>query len=911
MAIQALPQTTIRTLGASQVLTDPTAVVKELLDNALDAHASSVAIEVHSNTLDSIQVRDNGYGVPPEDRSLVARPHCTSKIRSEDDLKDIGGSSLGFRGEALASVAEMSGSLTISTRIEGEQVATLLRISPQGEVVGEERASTPVGTTIKITDFMKSHPVRRQVALRSSEKTLKKIKQLLQAYAFARPHVRLSLRVLKAKNDRGNWLYAPKAGGNAEDAAFKVVGAPCASQCIWSITEEHGFSLHAFLPRLDAEPSKVNNMGVFVSVDGRPLAPSRGTPKQIVKHLKNALQTAGSNLQGCKDLFVHLEIQCPNGSYDANIEPAKDGVLFEDSDVVLNVAKKLFAAAYPPEAPAHEPTIQSETHQRTANDEYLSDHEKMLPALPSPANPMSGLGTKATRDPDRGMTGAGHEKNRPVFRSSMYGCDEEDLDIPDAGRSNEDVEAEAEELRQARTDVFISNPWVLAKLNASRRRPIDDGDNLPSPNVASQSMPRIDLRTGMLPTPRPSSPSLPHLPDELFANDGCIVGLPELPPTVQYSRSSPQDAMASLSSVPHQTSAYDYSLSSHSDPVGTPLSAIPQAGAGAGARSPIKRTKQSKINKPFKQPLRDHPEGEKVWFDHLEDIERPHPSRGKKRTSAYSNTAGLVFQGELGDFIDDPRSLTPPMRNRDMRDFVTPMDRQRADESVAAPIEHRNHAATSRARPVDRSRPNEQLGDRENTPNVPSFIRASEMTPTGEETNSQELISKRPSKQRRTADSRPLRELSANVPLANRDELESVANPAGGTTPGRRQATLTGRKPSRRKSSRLPLERTPAGQGTYSICIKMQPSMSSIAKLANSFSAKASVLNWDEPALDAYHTFATMEYTSTEVMTTLADTVRELLINRVSDREMVQDLRELVPAAFAAHEGGDDELVFQ
>jgi DNA topoisomerase VI subunit B len=99
-----------------------------LIDNALDARATSIAVEIYANTVDSIQVRDNGHGIPPQDRPLVARRYCTSKLTNAEDLASIGGSSLGFRGEALASAAEMSGGMTVTTRVEGEQVATALKI---------------------------------------------------------------------------------------------------------------------------------------------------------------------------------------------------------------------------------------------------------------------------------------------------------------------------------------------------------------------------------------------------------------------------------------------------------------------------------------------------------------------------------------------------------------------------------------------------------------------------------------------------------------------------------------------------------------------------------------------------------------------------------------------------------------
>ncbi|KAF2482608.1 histidine kinase-like ATPase [Neohortaea acidophila] len=351
MGIQTLPQSTVRTLGASQVLNEPASVVKELLENALDAHATSVSIEISANTLDTILVRDNGHGIPPPDRHLIARPHCTSKISGEDDLHSIGGTSLGFRGEALASVADMSGSLSISTRVEGEQVATVLKIDQRGEVEGTDRASLPVGTTVKITDFLKSHPVRRQIVLKDTEKCFKKIKRMLQAYVFTRPNVRLSLRVLKAKNDKANWTYAPKTGGSVEDAALKVLGSACASQCEWSVLECQGFTVQALLPRLDADAHKVSNTGAFLSIDRRPVSTARGTPKQIIKLFREALKSTGSAWEGVKEPFIYLDISCPQRSYDANVEPAKDDVLFENPDQIFDVVRKLMTTAYPVQEP--------------------------------------------------------------------------------------------------------------------------------------------------------------------------------------------------------------------------------------------------------------------------------------------------------------------------------------------------------------------------------------------------------------------------------------------------------------------------------------------------------------------------------------------------------------------------------
>ena len=143
MSIQTLPPSTIRIIGSSQVLTDPTSVVKELVDNALDAKATSIFVEISANALDIIQVRDNGHGIAPEDRDLVCRRYCTSKIRDYSDLKDVGGRWLGFRGEALSSAAELSGTLTVTTRIEGEDVAVRLKVKTDGEVEGSDCSDQP------------------------------------------------------------------------------------------------------------------------------------------------------------------------------------------------------------------------------------------------------------------------------------------------------------------------------------------------------------------------------------------------------------------------------------------------------------------------------------------------------------------------------------------------------------------------------------------------------------------------------------------------------------------------------------------------------------------------------------------------------------------------------------------------
>jgi len=924
MSIKALPQTAVRAIGAAQVLTDSSAVVKELIDNALDARATSIAVEIHANTIDSIQVRDNGHGIPPQDRPLVARRYCTSKLIDADELAHIGGSSLGFRGEALASAAEMSGGMTVTTRVEGEQVATALKIDQQGEVIAQERASTAVGTTVKIADFIKSNPVRRQVALKHTDQTLKRIKHVLQSFAFARPHVRFSFKVLKAKNDKGNWMYAPKVGGNAEDAAFKIVGAACASQCTWSVIEEHGFTLQAFLPKPDAAADKVSNVGAFVSVDRRPMAANRGLSKQVVKIFREALKSSNSRFENIKEPFLFLEITCPEQSYDPNVEPAKDDVLFEDPDKVVTAARKLFAAIYPSQGETQpKNTISQVPHAAPqegnrafvdVEDDFVTSLEQLQPASSSriigDSAIVSGLpSTPSARDDSVAIDLPVTVKTR-AFRTNMYGCDEEDLETMDARPSTGRTEADFEELRHAQKDVNVSNPWVMAKLNASNKQIHTARPGQATSVVHEGTGRQLDQDSSAfasdsltLPTPRPSSPTNPampfhpsdHVPDVRLAHDGRVVRSSSSSPDRLNSTPTLANTRAGTLVTPSPSQqrpppAYNYGLTPQtSEPQGTPLSAIPQARPRGRAMAQNK----TQVNQPFVSPLPDGGSArEKVWFDHLEGIEergRPRPRRRQNEVSS----AGLVQQGET----DEPsRPLTPPRANRDIREFVASVDLTGDEASPATP--------DALARNVPQSRRSVQAGESpidqdENTPNNygalsgRGFIPASELAALEAHLGSASKQMAPPPKRRKTGQG-VLRQISGNAPpVVEEPEADQDYRPETATR--RRSST---RLP-RTKSSRLPLERIPAGKATHNLLVKMNITFSDISRTTQDMDASYSLLGWNEPAIDAYDIFA-KERSKYEVQA-MADKLHELLINRVSDGEMVQDLGQLVNAALTAH----------
>ncbi|PKY07111.1 DNA mismatch repair protein [Aspergillus campestris IBT 28561] len=362
MPITALPPTTIRAIGATSVISDPCSVVKELVDNALDASATSIFVDISANTVDLIQVKDNGHGIPSSDHPVVCKRAYTSKIETVEDLREVGSKHLGFRGEALASMAEISGGVTVSTRVDSELVGSSIKYGRDGVPISTQRASHPVGTSVRVVDLFKHIPVRRQTTLRSTVKTLGRVKKLLQAYAIAQPSKRLCFRVLKAKNEKNNFMYAPGPDPTLMDAAIKIVGMEMASACIvkkWPPDEvavqevpseqNTDFVLTAVLLNPDNDIAKSNNAGQHISVDGRPLSSARGLGRDVTKIYKSYIRSACSRkglVPTITDPVLCLHVKSLEERYDVNIEPAKDDILFEDREQFLSVLKDFMANVY-------------------------------------------------------------------------------------------------------------------------------------------------------------------------------------------------------------------------------------------------------------------------------------------------------------------------------------------------------------------------------------------------------------------------------------------------------------------------------------------------------------------------------------------------------------------------------------
>lgn len=359
MAISALPHATARLLGASVNIASPYDLVKELLDNAIDAQATAVEVAISADTLEKVSVRDNGHGIALQDFESLGRKAHTSKLRSFGELQTKGGKTLGFRGEALASANTIS-SVVITTKVSGDPVASRLQLRfAVGGVEQRRPVSAPTGTTVQATQLFKDMPARKQYLFKERHKSVSRIKGLLKSYALARPHLKLSFRV--TDDGTQSWSYSPNGSPTVREATLQIFGGSLAANCVqMTIGDDsrgtalhghlpEGLALHAFLPRPDCDIKAIVGKGCFISVDQRPVSSTRGLPKRIVNTLKSHFSehvARKGSAQSHASPFLQLDIRCPERSYDPNVSPLKDEVLFADEKGLVERFEKLCREVY-------------------------------------------------------------------------------------------------------------------------------------------------------------------------------------------------------------------------------------------------------------------------------------------------------------------------------------------------------------------------------------------------------------------------------------------------------------------------------------------------------------------------------------------------------------------------------------
>ena len=301
-------------IAAGEVVERPASVVKELLENAVDAGASQVTVEIRDGGMTFLRVTDNGCGMSAEDARTAFLRHATSKLRSAEDLAAI--ATMGFRGEALAAIASVS-RIDLLTKTPGSIAGTSISLEA-GNITEESEAGCPDGTTIIVRDLFFNTPARMKF-MKSDTVEGGRVSAAVQLQALAHPEV--AFRFIRD----GKEVLSTPGSGQLEAAVYCVYGREC-GKMVKVESRWEGYSLTGYISKpTDARPSR--NLQTFF-VNDRPVK-SRILIAALEEAYRN--QIMGGKFPAC---VLHLHL--PAGAVDVNVHPAKTEVKFLNEKAVFD-----------------------------------------------------------------------------------------------------------------------------------------------------------------------------------------------------------------------------------------------------------------------------------------------------------------------------------------------------------------------------------------------------------------------------------------------------------------------------------------------------------------------------------------------------------------------------------------------
>ena len=316
MPIQQLPDTLVNQIAAGEVVERPASVVKELVENALDAGATRVDIDLEEGGIRLIRIRDDGGGIPADELALAISRHATSKIASLDDLEEV--ATLGFRGEALPSIASVS-RFALSSRTAAREHGVRLEVDG-GRIAPPQPQPHAVGTTVEVRDLFYNVPARRKF-LRAERTELGHIEEWLRSLALARPDVELRI----SHNGRLARHYKPvRDDGEHLRRVAEALGEEFTAQCLQVEHAGAGLRLRGWVGLPTAARSSADQQYFYVN--------GRAVRDRTVAH---AVRQAYADVlfHGRHPAFV-LFLECDPRRVDVNVHPAKHEVRFREQRLV-------------------------------------------------------------------------------------------------------------------------------------------------------------------------------------------------------------------------------------------------------------------------------------------------------------------------------------------------------------------------------------------------------------------------------------------------------------------------------------------------------------------------------------------------------------------------------------------------
>jgi len=317
--IRILDSSTIDKIAAGEVIERPASVVKELVENSLDAGATSISVSVEDGGKKSISVKDDGCGMSREDAQLSFQRHATSKISGIDDLVSL--ASFGFRGEALSSIAAVS-KVTLRTKEHGSDEGTVV-VFEGGRLVSSSSIGCPSGTEVLVEDVFYNLPARRK-SLKSKNVELGHCREVIVNYVLSRAGLSFSFR-----SDGETELVHVTAEG-MKGSLVTAFGAKVAENMLFGGADGEYLRVEAYLARLEHTRSSSSELKLYVN----------DRPVRSTKLVSAVVGAYGSKLMKDRYPIGIVRIFADGSSVDVNVHPAKREVRFEDEGVVVNTVER-------------------------------------------------------------------------------------------------------------------------------------------------------------------------------------------------------------------------------------------------------------------------------------------------------------------------------------------------------------------------------------------------------------------------------------------------------------------------------------------------------------------------------------------------------------------------------------------
>lgn len=315
--IRKLSALLVNQIAAGEVIERPASVLKELVENSIDAGATRISVELEQGGVELIRISDNGHGIAPEQMTLALTPHATSKISQAEDLDRIG--TMGFRGEALASITSVS-RVTIRSHATGEDEGRI--IEAEGESIGEPRPiGCPVGTTIEVRNLFFNTPARRKF-LRTNTTEQTRCVEWLRDLAMANPSI-----AFRCVGDGKVKLDLP-LGQTPRERALAIVGTELSDQLLEVSVDRFDDARGILVWGLVGLPSiaRSNTKGQHVFLNGRTIRDK--TVQHAIREAYRGLIEPGRHPTAV------LMIEMSPSAVDVNVHPAKLEVRFRDQSMV-------------------------------------------------------------------------------------------------------------------------------------------------------------------------------------------------------------------------------------------------------------------------------------------------------------------------------------------------------------------------------------------------------------------------------------------------------------------------------------------------------------------------------------------------------------------------------------------------